>query len=133
MGGQLVTFVDVVDDDGQSHCFAPGQRPPAWATDKISNPDVWADGLGVGVLPAPPSADGGDDGTGTGPDDDFDDHGEDDHHDDGDGFPPLPPIEGTGSGITAWRKAAAARGVNTTGLNLDEIRDAVTAFEAQQD
>lgn len=38
----LVTFVHLTDEDGISHGFGPGDEVPAWAVEKITNPDVWA-------------------------------------------------------------------------------------------
>lgn len=38
----LVTFVHLTDEDGVSRGFGPGDEVPAWAVEKITNPDVWA-------------------------------------------------------------------------------------------
>lgn len=40
---ELRATVHVYDDDGQSHIFGPGDKVPAWAAKKITNPAVWAE------------------------------------------------------------------------------------------
>lgn len=39
----LNTTVALVDDEGNSHYFGPGDSVPKWARKRITNPDVWAD------------------------------------------------------------------------------------------
>lgn len=49
----LVTFVHLTDEDGVSHGFGPGDEVPAWAVEKITNPDVWAGDAPADEVEAP--------------------------------------------------------------------------------
>lgn len=39
----LTANVWVSDDDGVPHYFAAGDKPPAWAAAKITNPNAWGE------------------------------------------------------------------------------------------
>lgn len=39
---ELATYVHLVDDDGNPHRFVPGDTPPSWAAQRITNPKAWA-------------------------------------------------------------------------------------------
>lgn len=97
--------VHVYDDDGRAHAFAPGVPVPDWATQKITNPDVWAvppDHLGEAIP----------DGDSAGPSSAVPDVG--------DAGPP--PMSGKGSGRDAWARYAAAHDVELPeGAGRDHI------------
>jgi hypothetical protein len=44
---RLRTTVHVVDQEGRTRAFGPGEEVPDWAAEQITNPDVWE-----GELPA---------------------------------------------------------------------------------
>lgn len=44
---RLRTTVHVVDNEGRTRAFGPGEELPDWAAEQITNPDVWE-----GELPA---------------------------------------------------------------------------------
>lgn len=39
----LRAHVAVIDSDGATAWFGPGDEPPAWAAEQILNPDAWGD------------------------------------------------------------------------------------------
>ncbi|WP_227979979.1 hypothetical protein [Nocardia spumae] len=61
---RLNCFVYVTDETGGVHAFGPDSALPAWARDKISNPNVWAKD---DKTEAAPEADAVDDDHGDGP------------------------------------------------------------------
>lgn len=42
-GRSLAVTVYLTDPDGAVVPFGPGEVPPKWAAEQITNPDVWAD------------------------------------------------------------------------------------------
>lgn len=105
MAGRLaVNIADRNPETGAVEVFAAGSVPPAWAAERVTNPDVWAAGPGVGVsrvdeeVPKP------------------------------DATAEEPPRSGKGSGVEAWRSYAAGLGIDTAGMSRDDIIEAVEAL-----
>jgi hypothetical protein len=84
--------VHLTDPKGKPFVLLPGKEIPSWAAKQITNPYV----LGI--------------------DPDAEDDADDDDELDG-----PPPLEGKGSGVTAWRKYAADQNVDVEGLDRDQI------------
>jgi hypothetical protein len=95
MRSKLNTYVHVVERDDAGNevnagTFGPDDKVPAWARKAITNPDVWADGVGDDVPDADDSALAG------GPE------------------AVRPPTSGAGSGRDAWAAYASDEGVTVT-------------------
>lgn len=91
---RLNTFVHVRDDEGLDHAFGPSDVVPAWAQEKITNPDVWAS---EGVEPAAATA--------------VPTEKDQKPSTEGSGTPgPVPPKSGKGSGVAAWKTYATDKG-----------------------
>jgi len=90
---QLISTVHVVDGDGTSHVFKPGDELPAWAFEKVTNPKAFVDVADTGdVDPEQPATTA------------------------------VPPRSGTGSGYAAWAAYAIANEVDPRGTTKrDEI------------
>lgn len=59
MAKKLNTTVHVLDDEGATHVFGPGDDVPTWAAKKITNPHVWEGGdEDEAAAPAPRSGRG---------------------------------------------------------------------------
>jgi len=105
MARLAATVVLVKEFTGEPVVFNPGDEPPKWAADQITNPKAWAP-----EEESTPDGDG--DGSGTS----------------GDEGPEEPPRVGKGSGVKAWQEYAEAIGVEVPdGASRDEIIAAVDA------
>lgn len=54
MGRRLSSHIHVYNDEGVAEEFFPGDDVPAWARDRISNPDVWEDEIAEEIQPQDP-------------------------------------------------------------------------------
>ncbi|MEV6432577.1 hypothetical protein [Nocardia sp. NPDC051463] len=95
---RLVCYVYVADDGGSVHAYGPDDHVPAWAREKITNPNVWDSqtvavvigaGGGGGTLDATVSGGGPDGGKSDGP----------------------PPQGGAGASRQKWADYATLKGV----------------------
>jgi hypothetical protein len=103
--------VHVVDNEGRSRAFGPGEDLPEWAASQITNPDVWE-----GELPAHLDEEGNpQERVATRTD------GE------AEARLPEPPRAGKGSGRDAWAAYASRRGVEVPDdASRDDIVNALT-------
>lgn len=103
---RLRTTVHVVDQEGRTRAFGPGEDLPDWAAGQITNPDVWEGEL-------PPH---------------LDENGEPQPRVAASAAPPAqlqePPRAGKGSGREAWAAYAAQHGVE---VDNDASRDDIVA------
>jgi hypothetical protein len=108
---RLRTTVHVVDLEGRTRAFGPGEDLPDWAAEQITNPDVWE-----GELPAHLNAEGEPQPRVATP------------------APATPasqmqepPRSGKGSGRDAWAAYAASHGVEVEeAASRDDIVDALS-------
>lgn len=101
MDRRLISTVYVLDEHDAPHAFGPGDVVPAWAAEKITNPDVWA---------SPDVGDGGAPGVPV------------------DGEPPR---NGKGSGLVAWIEYAESIGVDVDeDASRDDVIASVDAHNA---
>lgn len=120
---KLKVLVTVHDEQGVAHLFGPHDTLPAWAREKISNPNVWAgDDAAEAPVPTPepnpsPEVDGEtpDEPEGEPADetDDSSDEPEDEPADETDGVVTdgAPPRAGKGSSLDNWKTWADEQGV----------------------
>ena len=105
MGRVLTARVHVTDGRGRAHVFAPGDEVPDWATEKITNPKVWA---GDSVAPEKPAGSEKD--------------------------PPVdrPPEHGTGSSREAWVAYVNTARPDVTLTDEMTRRDIIAACSREQ-
>lgn len=117
MGRRLAENVVLRDPElGVPVVFAAGDTPPGWAQDAITNPDVWADGPGVGATGAADDTPPGDD---TGSDDDTD--GSDETSSER-------PAQNAAKAV--WEAYADSLGLDTDGMTKADIVAAVDALDS---
>ena len=124
------TFVTVHDADGQAHTFAPNEEVPKWASEIITNPNVWASGLSAeepAVEPEPTPEPATEPAVGTDPASEPEVASE---------ALVIPPKVGRGSSADAWREYAG-KAAEKAGLRIEFDDDAkrddiITALEEAQ-
>lgn len=130
-----VNIADTNPETGMVEVFVVGESLPAWAAARVTNPDVWADGPGVGDAPAPDAV--------------VEVTAADVARSIVDGGPvdlpgggsieaqvsvvDEPPRSGKGSGLDAWRTFAEGLGIDTEGMDRSEIIEAVDALDEDID